>query len=558
MARVSLASEIGPHPDHHLTPAKTVHHLCTARVPRSPTALNTDHGSTPSIIQTSAGAFPMKETNEYYRWRPGFHVAPRMSWVNDPCAPGYSSGLYHLSFQWNPENWEWGNISWGYAYSRDLVHWKVSSKPSIRPSGDQDPCGVFTGCMWPTDIQGVADSSITCFYTSAQHLPIHWTRDYIEGSELLRIATSDDGGRTWQRNPTPSLVPGPPEDIDVTAWRDPFVGRWPSVDQCLGRDPGRFMYGILAGGIRGNSPTAFLYSIDAHDLTKWDYIGVLLTPGLNFAPSSRLPDFGTNWEVTNFLTLQDNLQSKHDVLLMSVEGVIDNHYVLPMQYRKDRCRQRAIRRTRSDHMQNWICGSLLRSTEPTNIQENGDDVGQPSSPVSFDFQFGGCLDFGCFYAANSFYDPTSNARIVHGWVMEEDLPLQLQAKQQWSGLLAVPRVLGMQCIQNVMSCSGVTDISCLDWIHCSPEPSGTYTMTFLTSSPDPRLSTLRQEGKKLPNLPTVLYTNVDDEEDPSTLLLEAKYLEIRASFSVSDTSARVGLIMYHSAGITESLELPYV
>ncbi len=413
-------------------------------------------------------------------------------------------------------------MSWGYAYSRDLVYWKVAPEPSMQPAGDRDSCGVFTGCTWPTNLNGTTDGSITCFYTSAQRLPIHWTLEYHRGSELVRAATSDDHGRTWRHNSVRTLVPGPPNGLDVTGWRDPFIGRWPSLDKHLrqGLDDG--MYGVLAGGIRGQSPAVFLYSIDNWDFTRWDYLGTLLTPGLNFAPSERLPDFGTNWEVTNFMTLQDNFGEPHNVLVMSVEGLSWQGPNLPAEYLIDRGRRRPSKSKRSDHMQNWMCGRIVQSTEPTHGQINVNEGGHRASPVTFEFQFGGCLDFGCYYAANSFHDPITNARIVHGWVMEEDLPLSLAAKQQWSGLLAVPRVLGIRSIRNVVASSGCQDLSALDWIHCSPALDEAYTVTFLTCSPDSRLSALRHREKRLPNVPVALDPASQDQGGGSLLSLEAK------------------------------------
>ncbi len=76
----------------------------------------------------------------FLRWRPMYHMLAANAWMNDPCAPGYdpATGLYHISFQWNPRRnvygkIAWGNMVWGKASSKDLVSWTVSGSPCLKP-----------------------------------------------------------------------------------------------------------------------------------------------------------------------------------------------------------------------------------------------------------------------------------------------------------------------------------------------------------------------------------------------------------------------------------------
>ncbi|MFO0848566.1 MAG: 2,6-beta-D-fructofuranosidase [Gemmataceae bacterium] len=117
--------------------------------------------------------------------RPQFHFSSRRGWLNDPNGLVYHAGEWHLFYQHNPFGYDWGNMHWGHAVSRDLVHWKelgIALYP--RRHGD-----------WAFSGSAVVDTANTSGWGKDGRPPM--VLAYTSTGRGECIAYSNDDGRTW-------------------------------------------------------------------------------------------------------------------------------------------------------------------------------------------------------------------------------------------------------------------------------------------------------------------------------------------------------------------------
>ena len=103
--------------------------------------------------------------------RPQYHFTARKNWLNDPNGLVYRDGIWHLFFQHNTEATTWGNMTWGHAESRDLVHWDQVDH-ALYP----DSLGtMFSGSavVDKYNTAGFGEDALLAFYTAAG--PVSYT-----------------------------------------------------------------------------------------------------------------------------------------------------------------------------------------------------------------------------------------------------------------------------------------------------------------------------------------------------------------------------------------------
>lgn len=131
------------------------------------------------------------DTTNREAYRPVYHHTPLWGWMNDPNGMFYKDGVWNLYYQFNPYGSIWGNMTWGHATSRDLVHWQYEGTP-VEP----DALGtIFSGSavVDSSNTTGFGKDAIVAMYTTAAE------------NQTQSLAYSNDGGKTFTKysgNPT--------------------------------------------------------------------------------------------------------------------------------------------------------------------------------------------------------------------------------------------------------------------------------------------------------------------------------------------------------------------
>ncbi|WP_120522773.1 glycoside hydrolase family 32 protein [Arthrobacter celericrescens] len=206
------------------------------------------------------------------RFRPAIHFAARDTWLNDPNGLVFHNGLYHLFFQNNPYGSVWGNMSWGHATSRDLLHW-TEHPVAIACDETED---IFSGSVvvdhGNTSGFGTADEpALVAIYTSAFKAPSEHG-----GTQAQSLAYSTDGGMTWRK-----YTANPVLTRNSANFRDPKVFRY---------EGGQGAFWVMVA-VEAQQQKVVLYRSD--DLKSWDFLS-------DFGPANA--DSG-EWECPDLFPL---------------------------------------------------------------------------------------------------------------------------------------------------------------------------------------------------------------------------------------------------------------
>ncbi len=224
-------------------------------------------------------------------WKTQYHGGPYQHWMNEPHAPLYYNGMYHLFFQSNSIGTYWRNICWGHLVSDDTVHWRPIRDAIVPTENSAVPDGVWSGCA-ALDRNGIP----VLFFTA--------------GNDSFRkeglISNQNIG----------AARPADLNDPELTEWvisgrlaveQQPGQGRPGEFrDPHIWKEGDRWYMLVCSGSSESTGGSALLYVTDTLEVRTdgtidmaWEYKG----------PVFEMPDqpatYGTSWELPILLPLRN-------------------------------------------------------------------------------------------------------------------------------------------------------------------------------------------------------------------------------------------------------------
>ncbi|XP_042512812.1 beta-fructofuranosidase, soluble isoenzyme I-like [Macadamia integrifolia] len=317
-------------------------------------------------------------TNAMLAWqRTAYHFQPEKNWMNDPDGPMFHMGWYHLFYQYNPDSAIWGNITWGHAVSKDLIHWLYLPLAMV-PDQWYDINGVWTGSATL-----LPNGTVLVLYTGS-------TNESVQVQNLAYPADPTDPLLLkWLKYPgNPVIVP--PAGIESTEFRDPTTA-WFSTNDT---------WRVTLGSKVNTTGISLVY--ETTDFRSY----ALLEGVLHAVPGTGM------WECVDFYPVSTTGENGLDT---SVNGPGVKH---------------VLKASLDDNKHDYYALGIYD-------QEN--DTWTPDNPEE-DVGIGMRYDYGKYYASKTFYDQNKQRRILWGWIGETDSEAA-DIEKGWASVQSIPRVV---------------------------------------------------------------------------------------------------------------------
>ena len=262
------------------------------------------------------------------RYRPQYHGIPPAVWMNEPHAPIYYKGMFHVFYQHNPIGPYWSQIRWAHICSRDMIHW-IYVKDAVAPQQPACPEGAWTGgsVIGPDGTPWLTITAGTNY------------GDWVETSRFSHqsvcyahcVDPNDPYLTDWTVEEVNTLVqPSDHSQGKIEEFRDPFI--WYDAP---------YYYMMVSTSVaddwdqsHGGSTNMFRST----DMRNWEY------KGFTFEVSYHdYPEQGKHWECCIMLPIstEDGSVTKYifmDSPQYTVDGYVVDTYYWIGTFNKDTCR----------------------------------------------------------------------------------------------------------------------------------------------------------------------------------------------------------------------------
>ena len=202
--------------------------------------------------------------------RPRYHFQPRAGEFFQDTIPFFWKGVYHVFFQYAPDEWAGDKCVWGHVRSTDLVHWEELPVAITNGPEKYDRALCASGCVLSHEgkvhifyggVDGETREETHCLATALDDDLIHWQKD--SANPIMRRA---------------DLLPS---DIYYLhgRWSDPDI--WKEGDT---------WYMLLAASL-ADQKTAAIPLYASADLRNWSYVSCFYQAGKAPMRAMEYPHF---------------------------------------------------------------------------------------------------------------------------------------------------------------------------------------------------------------------------------------------------------------------------
>ena len=235
-------------------------------------------------------------------YRPKYHGAPKQNWMNEPHAPFFYNGKYHLFFQHNMAGPYWRNISWGHLISDDLVNWAQVKDAICAEADSVAPDGIWSGNA-TYDKNGVP----LLFFTAGND---DYGPDGLVSNQNIGVAypkdLNDENLIEWEMADE-LLIKQELGQGRKGEFRDPHI--W--------QEDGRWYVLITSGSTETDAGTALLYSSDTLELKEDGSIAENFQyHGPVFEHDHYISKYGTSWEMPILIPLKNQAETLEKYLFI--------------------------------------------------------------------------------------------------------------------------------------------------------------------------------------------------------------------------------------------------